>query len=141
MRDPRPRRSSFPARLALAGALAFGASGCATITGTVTGAFTGLIDGPAEVARHNEEAFRDHPDFWILDVLVVAPLACAVGPLAGLIKGIAIDVQWIRDEMDYGTAFGTYQAPSVWRPWTLHYEHGGSAMATAEKLVKAEEER
>jgi hypothetical protein len=124
-----PRKLGFLASLTLAGALAAGGSGCATITATATGALTGLVDGPAEVARAKEDTFRDHPEYWVLDVVVVAPLAAVFGPLGGFIKGIAVDVQWIRGEVTYGRAFGTYQGPSVWRPWTMHWEHAGSAQA------------
>jgi len=129
MRAALPSKFGFLAKLILIGSLVTASSGCATIVGTATGALTGLVDGPAEVARANEQAFRDHPEYWVLDVLVVAPLSAAAGPLAGFIKGIAIDIQWIRDELGYGRAFGSYDAPSVWRPWTLHWRHDGSAMS------------
>ena len=131
MRAALPRKFGLLAKLFLVGSLCTASSGCATIMGTATGAFTGLVDGPAAVAAANEEAFRDHPEYWVLDVLVVAPLSAVVGPLAGFIKGVAIDVQWVRDELDYGEAFGTYRAPSIWRPWTLHWRHRGSALAVS----------
>lgn len=113
-------RSLVPFALALCAAA--GSSSCATIVGTATGALTGFVDGPAEVARHNEEFFEENPDWWFLDVFVVAPLSLAAGPLFGLVKGVAVDVRALRGETGYGEAFGRYTESSVWRPYSYGFE-------------------
>ena len=104
---------------------------CATITGTLTGAVTGIVDGPAQVARKYEDQLSKHPEYWSLNILVVMPMAVIVGPLAGFMKGIAIDIQWLRDEIDYSEAFDTYEDASIWRPWTFHWQHRGSEVDDA----------
>ena len=36
-------------------------------------------------------------------------------------KGVALDVQWLLNQMNYSRCFGTYDNPSVWRPYTIHW--------------------
>ena len=96
-------------------------SGCATITGTVTGAFTGAVDAPAETYRHNEEMFERYPILFGPDVLIMAPVGIVTGPLCGLGKGIALDVQWVMGDVEYGDVFGSYGETSIWRPYTLDW--------------------
>jgi len=112
--------------LAVLGAV--GLSGCATIAGTATGLYTGAFDLPAETYRHNQEAFEEHPILFAPDVLVLGPVGAALGPVFGLAKGVALDVQWARYEVDYDEVFGTYSPASIWRPYTLDWmesEEGG----------------
>lgn len=117
----RRRLTGLSARLCLCTVLVTVAPGCATITGLATGAFTGLVDGPAQVARRYEETYYKHPEYWALNILIVAPASFVLGPFFGMVKGIAVDVQWMRDETRYGDAFGTYGPPSIWRPYTQHF--------------------
>lgn len=114
-----PRPSRWPAVL-LVGALTF-APGCASLTGLVTGAFTGAIDAPAQVYRYNRDTFEDHPEYWIWNLLVFVPVGLVVGPLAGLSKGVGLDVEWMLNEIGYGPVFGSYDRPSIWRPYTIHW--------------------
>lgn len=122
----RPRR--VRAQRLLAAVLALGVlvgsgPGCAcTLTGLVTGAFTGAIDAPAQVYRHHHAAMDRHPEYWVYNVLLFFPLGLAAGPLAGLAKGVALDIQfWILDKIGYEKAFTTYKDPSIWRPYTIHW--------------------
>ncbi|MGE0711952.1 MAG: hypothetical protein AB7N76_03310 [Planctomycetota bacterium] len=97
--------------------------GCATMTGLLTGAFTGAVDAPAQIYRLNRSTFDYHPEYWIFNILFFVPVGLAAGPLAGLCKGAAIDIQWafLDRPVSYGTAFTTYERPSVWRPYTIHW--------------------
>jgi hypothetical protein len=97
-------------------------AGCATITGTVTGAGTGLVDLPAETYRHNCEAFEKYPILYGLNAVVIGPIGCVTGPLMGFVKGASLDVQWLVDHVSYADAFGSYAAPSVWRPHTIRWQ-------------------
>ena len=130
MRASKANQLSFIRRLLAAGLLLCASSSCATITGTLTGALTGMIDGPAAVAGEYEEDLSKHPEYWTLNILIAMPLSVILGPVAGFIKGIAIDIQWLRDEVDYSEAFDSYEPVSIWRPWTMHWTHRGSPPAT-----------
>lgn len=101
----------------VAGGAALLGGGCATVTGLVTGPFTGAADLPLEVYRHKKREFDRTPLYWAPNVLVFAPLGLAAGPVLGLAKGIALDVQWLLGKMNYGQAFGTFRRPSIWRPF------------------------
>jgi len=98
-----------------------GASGCATLTGLVTGGFTGLVDAPAQMYRYHEGEFNRHPEYWPYNILFVSPVGMGFGPLAGMAKGIALDVEWCLGEVSYGRVFGSYRDVSVWRPYTIHW--------------------
>jgi hypothetical protein len=113
-------RSSRLAALALSAVLLL-SSGCATLTGLVTGAFTGAVDAPAQVYRCNRSDFHQNPIYWPFNIVAFVPLGLAVGPLAGMGKGLALDIEWLLDRTSYGKAFGTYREPSVWRPYTIHW--------------------
>ena len=53
---------------------------------------------------------------------LAAPVGLAAGPLAGLAKGVALDVQvWILGDMTYDKAFNSYRSTSIWRPYTIHW--------------------
>jgi hypothetical protein len=118
---PRRRPLALLTRLCLCAALATAAPSCATITGIATGALTGLIDGPRQVATHYEDTYHKHPEYWAANVLIIAPLSCAFGPFFGMVKGIALDVQWLCGETRYCEAFGSLGRPSIWRPYTIHF--------------------
>ena len=96
-------------------------SGCATLTGLTTGAFTGAVDAPAQVYRYNRGEFDRNPIFFAFDVLFFVPLGMAAGPLAGAGKGLAIDIEWLINKISYGPVFGSYNEPSIWRPYTIHW--------------------
>ena len=96
-------------------------SGCATFTGLVTGAFTGAVDAPAEVYRHNRGEFDRNPIYYFFDVVAFVPIGIAAGPLVGLAKGMSEDVEWVIGKEHYGPVFGTYEEPSIWRPYTIHW--------------------
>jgi hypothetical protein len=98
------------------------APGCATITGIVTGAPTGLVDAPAQLYRHNSDHFDRHPEYWVFNILIVAPLGFAVGPLVGLVKGVAADVRNLTGMNTLGEVYGAYGDPSIWRPYTFHFD-------------------
>ena len=95
--------------------------GCATLTGLVTGPFTGAIDAPAQVYRHHRAHMDRHPELWFFNLIVFFPAGLASGALAGLIKGVGIDIQWALSQLGYDKAFKTYKEPSVWRPFTWHW--------------------
>jgi len=97
------------------------ASGCATVTGTLTGAFTGAVDLPAETYRHNRETFHEYPIVFGLDALILGPVGVVTGPVMGLAKGVALDVQWCAGQVNYGDVFGGYGPTSIWRPHTLQW--------------------
>ena len=111
-------RVSVVAALALS---VFILSGCAMITGTVTGAFTNAVDAPAETYRHNCKAFHDYPILYGCDALVMGPVGIVTGPVFGFVKGLSLDVEWVTGKISYGTVFGTYQAASIWRPYTIQW--------------------
>jgi hypothetical protein len=96
-------------------------NGCAFFTGLITGAFTGAVDAPAEVYRHHRGDMERNPVFIGFDVLLFGPLGFAVGPLAGGLKGLSEDVQWLIGTEEYGPVFGSYDEPSIWRPYTIHW--------------------
>ena len=117
------RARHLAAALVLSVCLTF-SQGCATFTGLLTGAFTGCIDAPAQVYRYNRASFKYHPEYWIFNVLLFFPLGLATGPLAGMVKGAALDIQWaFLDDVTYTKAFMTYRRPSIWRPFTIHWDH------------------
>ncbi len=117
----RRRLTGIPVRLCLCAALAALTPSCATLTGIATGAITGVVDGPAQVARKYSDAYDKHPEYWTVNILILGPLSLAFGPVFGMIKGIAVDVQWLRDETTYGDAYLTYGPASIWRPYTIHW--------------------
>jgi hypothetical protein len=96
-------------------------TGCATLTGLTTGAFTGAVDAPAEVYRYHRGEFERDPMFWAFDVMFFVPLGFAAGPLVGAGKGLALDTEWLVNKIGYGPVFGTYNEPSIWRPYTIHW--------------------
>jgi hypothetical protein len=95
--------------------------GCAAFTGLATGAFTGAVDAPAQIYRLNRKALELHPEYWVFNLFTFVPLGFVGGPLAGFAKGIALDVQWLLDQIGYDKAFGTYRRASIWRPYTIHW--------------------
>lgn len=98
------------------------APGCATLTGLFTGAFTGAVDAPAQVYRHNRSTFDYHPEYWIFNILFFVPIGLVAGPIAGMAKGAALDIQWaFLDQASYSKAFGKYRKDSIWRPYTIHW--------------------
>ena len=117
-----PRRTARTSLVLLcAGLIAFAPS-CATVTGLVTGAFTGSVDAPAEVYRAHRATMDRHPEYWIYNLLLFFPLGIAAGPLAGMAKGVSIDLQVLLGDLNYAQAFGAYYEPeSVWRPYTIHW--------------------
>lgn len=96
-------------------------SGCAMLTGTATGAFTGAVDLPAETYRQNCQAFVSHPILYSLDAVVLGPIGLVFGPVFGMGKGLALDIQWVIGQVYYGDVFGTYGPTSIWRPYTLRW--------------------
>lgn len=116
------KRRSRRAALTLATLLLLVSShGCATLTGLVTGAFTGAVDAPAQVYRCNRSDFHQNPIYWPFNIITFVPVGLAVGPLAGMGKGLALDIEWLIDRTSYRKAFGTYREPSIWRPYTIHW--------------------
>jgi len=80
------------------------------------------VDAPAEVYRHNREAFTEHPIWFAPDALIIGPIGIATGPLLGMAKGLALDIQWVLDQMDYSEVFASYREQSIWRPHTLKWQ-------------------
>ena len=93
---------------------------CATVTGTATGAVTGFVDLPNMLIRKHQMK-DDAPETWLL-AIVMAPVGVALGPALGLVKGIALDVGVIRNQLTLSEEFGTYEAASVWRPFTFGWK-------------------
>ena len=118
----RRRRRLNAVAAAFLSCLLIGAPGCATFTGFLSGAFTGAVDAPAQVYRHNRSTFDYHPEYWIFNILFFVPVGFVAGPIAGMAKGFALDIQWaFLDQASYGKAFGSYLKSSVWRPYTIHW--------------------
>ena len=111
-------------------AAALSTAGCATVTGLVSGAFTGSVDCTAEIYRHNSEAFEDQPTYWAPTVLVFVPVGIVLGPVVGFAKGIALDMEKLIGETNYGPVFGGYDKVSIWRPYTFGWHE---ADVTAKK--------
>ncbi len=111
-------------RVLLIVAMACVLSGCAMVTGTATGAFTGALDAPAENYRRNREIFAEHPIMFAPNALIMGPIGLATGPLFGLGKGLALDIQWVVGQVNYGDVFGSYNETSIWRPHTLEWSSG-----------------
>ena len=111
--------------LGLVTCLAVTTHGCAiaTVTGFVTGALTGMVDAPAQIYRHNRGEFDRHPEWWSVNLVGGVPVGFLAGPLVGLVKGIAIDVQWwlLDYPISYARVFGEYREESIWRPFTIHW--------------------
>lgn len=117
----RRRRLNAVTALLLSGLLV-GAQGCATLTGLFTGAFTGAVDAPAQIYRYNRSTFDYHPEYWIFNILFFVPVGLIAGPIAGMAKGAALDIQWaFLDQASYRKAFATYRRSSIWRPYTIHW--------------------
>jgi len=106
--------------------------GCATVTGIVTGAPMGLVDAPSQVYYHGKKSFDEHPEYWAINVLIIAPLGFALGPAAGLVKGIAADMRCLTGQTSYGEVFRSYGQERVWRPWTIHIGEEPAETAPAE---------
>ncbi len=118
MSKPLPTCLRLVAGLALA--LLVSLPSCATIVGTATGAITGAVDAPRTIYRLDKEGVDNAPELWLPIVVVFAPLGIVLGPVMGMAKGLAIDIQaGIQDMYTYGEAFGTYGTRSVWRPYTF----------------------
>jgi hypothetical protein len=117
----RKRKTGLAFALGLALGLLGSTSGCATFTGLLTGAFTGAVDAPAEVYRCNRKDIDAEPIFYFFDVVVFVPVGLAFGPIAGLVKGLSLDVMWLTGKQSYAPVFGTYDDPSIWRPYTIHW--------------------
>jgi len=111
--------------VALACSLVCGLSGCATLAGAATGALTAAVDAPAEVYRAHREAFAEYPIWFAPDVLFFTPLGIATGPILGLGKGMALDIQMVIGQVDYMDVFTTYGPTSIWRPDTLQWPSRG----------------
>ena len=94
-------------------------SGCAMITGVVTGPFTGAVDLPREAYFQHTQSFYENPMLFGLDALIVGPCGIVVGPVAGLVKGASLDVEWVCGKVDYSEVFGTCNEASIWRPCTI----------------------
>jgi hypothetical protein len=116
------RRRAWGLTLCVALALA---PGCATMPGLLTGAFTGAVDAPMQVYRKHRTFFDRNPIYWPFNVLFFVPVGIAAGPIVGMAKGMALDIQWLLDQMGYNRVFGTYREPSIWRPYTLHWSPPG----------------
>jgi hypothetical protein len=117
----RQKKTGLALALGLLVGLASSMSGCASLTGLVTGAFTGAVDAPAQVYRCNRKDVDSEPIFYFFDVVFFVPIGIAVGPLAGLAKGMSEDVMWLLGKQNYPPVFGTYDEPSIWRPYTIHW--------------------
>ncbi|HTF88671.1 MAG TPA: hypothetical protein VK843_09695 [Planctomycetota bacterium] len=117
MQNSKLRRRGAIAVLCLGSAL--GSASCATMTGLITGAFTGAVDAPAEIYRHHPDEFRDHPSYWSFNILVFVPVGFVLGPVVGFAKGIALDMEKLLGQTDYGPVFGNYDKISIWRPYTF----------------------
>jgi hypothetical protein len=87
----------------------------------LTGAFTGAVDAPLQVWRTRKTFYARNPIYWPFTVALFVPLGIAVGPLAGLGKGLAIDIEWLLDQIGYPRVFTTYKDASIWRPYTIHW--------------------
>ena len=107
--------------LVLGAALIFGTPGCTALTGLLTGGFTGAVDAPAQVYRLNRGEFRRNPIYWPFNIIAFVPIGIFFGPLVGFGKGLALDIEWLLGDIDYGDVYGTYRDPSVWRPYTIHW--------------------
>lgn len=121
---PATRRVRRTRALALALALTavLGASpGCATLPGLLTGGFTGAVDAPMQVYRAHRTFMDRNPIYWPFNVILIGPLGVVTGPIVGMAKGIAIDIQWLLDQIGYPRVFGTYREESIWRPFTIHW--------------------
>lgn len=117
---PARRRRSRVLALALAASVLLGASpGCAALPGLLTGAFTGAVDAPAQVYRHHRVLFDREPIYWAFNILFFVPVGIAAGPIVGFAKGLALDIEWLLDQMGYHRVFMTYREPSIWRPYTI----------------------
>jgi hypothetical protein len=129
-------RSLFAAAVFAAALAGASSAGCATMTGLATGAGTGTVDLPAEVVRHNASFFEQNPIFYAPDVLVLAPVGLAAGPVIGLIKGVALDVEWLIGNLTYTPVFGAYGQSSIWRPFTVQW-HSSEEMRRAQPVLPA----
>lgn len=121
---PATRRVRRTRALALVLALTavLGASpGCATLPGLITGGFTGAVDAPMQVYRAHRTFMDRNPIYWPFNVFLIGPLGVVTGPIVGMAKGIAIDIQWLLDQVGYPRVFGTYREESIWRPFTIHW--------------------
>ena len=119
---PRRRRAGTALTLLLIGATLL-TPGCATLPGLLTGAFTGAVDAPMQVYRYNRSEFNRTPIYWAFNVVVLVPAGIIAGPLAGLVKGIATDIQWLLGQTSYKRSMTTYRDYSLWRPFTIHWHH------------------
>jgi hypothetical protein len=63
--------------------------------------------------------FADYPILFSVDALVMGPLGFVTGPLFGFGKGLALDIQWVINQVDYSEVFASYRPTSIWRPFTL----------------------
>lgn len=106
-------------------------SGCSTITGTVTGAGTGLVDAPAQTYRANRDTFDELPILHGVNALVMGPVGAVTGPVMGFGKGMALDIQWMIGQQSLSEVYGTYEAQSIWRPYTVRWEKTGPKESSA----------
>jgi len=114
-------------------------TGCATVTGTVTGAFTGAVDLPSQTRIQNEKAFNNYPMLYGFNALIMGPIGIVTGPLTGLMKGMALDVQWMSGQVRYGNVFGSCDRESIWRPHTFVWLNTKQKEAARKSAMEAGE--
>ena len=98
------------------------------MTGLVTGAFTGAVDCPAEIYRHHQLEFLEHPSYWPVNIIVFVPVGIVLGPITGFAKGVALDMEKLLRQTDYGAVFGSYDQVSIWRPYSFGWHDPEVAM-------------
>jgi hypothetical protein len=121
MREPTCRRFTGGVLVLLSCLTLITGPGCAAMTGLVTGAFTGAVDAPAQVYRYHRAEMDHHPEYWAYNVLLMGPVGFATGALAGFVKGLSLDIQWLIGRVRYDRVFTKYKNYSVWRPFTIHW--------------------
>ena len=118
----RPRRAHRLLALALALAIPFATTGCAGLPAMIAGPFTGAVDAPAQVYRACRPEFNRTPIYWFCNIIVFVPVGIMAGPIAGLVKGVSTDVQWLLDQTTYRRSMTTYRDYSIWRPYMIPWQ-------------------
>lgn len=121
MREPTCRRFAGGALVLLSCLTLITGPGCAAMTGLVTGSFTGVVDAPAQVYRYHRAEMNHNPVYWAYNILFFGPIGFVTGGIAGFVKGLAIDIQWMTGRIRYHRVYTTYKDYSVWRPFTIHW--------------------